>query len=49
MPPLAVPPPPANNPFADDERLYRHPDGRLLPTKPPPNPYTVARGPPRAR
>lgn len=38
---LEVPPPPTHALLAR-ARLYRQPDGRLSPTKPPPDPYTVA-------
>ena len=30
------------HPLPDEPRLYRHADGRLSPTRPPPEPYTVA-------
>jgi hypothetical protein len=35
-------PPPVPKHLLSEERLYRHADGRLSPTRPPPEPYTVA-------
>ena len=35
-------PPPVPKHLLGEERLYRHADGRLSPTRPPPEPYTVA-------
>lgn len=37
-----IPDPPADLLERMGKRLYRHPDGSLQDTKPPPNPYTVA-------